>query len=131
MSILQVSCLYDRLGVSYNHSSVKADTEGAEAVKTSMFGINPYARYYACTADKFSFYLQGGFHYTSGKTEDADAFNNWGINIKPGIAYNLSDKFAINATFGNLGYNDFNGDASSFGLDINMSTLLFGVTYKF
>ncbi len=95
--------------------------------------LNPYARYYACTVDKFSFYVQGGFHFATSKYnyDNAESVNTMGILIKPGVSYNLSDKFAINATFGNLGWENFKQDeykVNSFGLNLDMSTLLFGIT---
>lgn len=118
------------LGVAFNYKSFKENSD-ADNINTTGWGVNPYARYYACKADKFSFYLQGGFHYASNKVKDQDAKNQWGINIVPGVAYNLSEKFAINATFGKVGYNDYDNDHTSFGIDLNMSTLLFGLTYTF
>ena len=132
------------LGVAFNQLSTKDDEEGAETNKVNSFGINPYVRYYACTADKFSFYVQGGFEFVSSKAdaEGAKAANNFGVNIRPGVQYSLSDKFAINATFGELGFSSGKnyhygaGDPvevkeTNFGLNLSMATLLFGITYSF
>ncbi len=107
------------LGLAYNYVSVK------DGGSDSYFGVNPYARYYAYKFGKFGFYLQGGFELWNGN----DA-TTWSVNIKPGVQYGISERFAINATFGKLGYFDYDGD-SEFALDLDGSSLNFGLTYKF
>ena len=125
------------LGVGFNLTSEKANSD-ADAVKTTAFGVNPYVRYFLISKGNFGFYLQGGLSYVSSKldVDGADAYNIFYVGINPGVSYKLTDNFGINASFGNLGYTDFGkNDAdesvSNFGLNVDMTSLRFGLFWAF
>ncbi len=115
------------------------ETEDADnKVATTTFGISPYARYYFLTSGKFKMYGQAGFTYASSNTDvdGSKATNYLNVGVLPGVSYNLSDRVAINATYGFLGYdsyNDKNTDSkeSNFGLTLDMSSLRFGFSVAF
>jgi len=119
------------LGVAFNLTKVSEDRRGD--VKTTSFGINPYARYFLISKGNFGFYMQGGLSYVSSKddSDDAEAFNTFYIGINPGVCYKLGDNFGVTASFGNLGYTSYGEDVSAFGLNVDMSSLRFGLHYSF
>ena len=118
------------LGVAFNLT--KLPVFGRD-VKTTAFGVNPYVRYFAISKGNFGFYLQGGLSFVSTKAdyEGAAALNTFYIGINPGVSYKLGDKFGLTAAFGNLGYASYGEDVSEFGLNIDMSSLRFGLHYSF
>ena len=123
------------VGVSlfYTHSGID---DGNDA---NTFGINPYFRYYASgIGEKFKIYLQAGFTYAKTETDIEGAFDltYFDIMVRPGISYNFTDIFAINATFGKLGYSKTSIDKiddsiNEFGLNLDTSSLRFGFTVSF
>ncbi|MBK6543989.1 MAG: porin family protein [Saprospiraceae bacterium] len=107
-------------------------------VKTSGFGIGAELRYGWHLGDNTFLYLAPGARYGSEKTEFAggDATTTeFQIAIRPGVDYKIADKWSIDAHFGSLGYTSQSpevGDAvSSFGLDLSMSAISFGIWYHF
>ena len=58
------------------------------------------------------------------------------FGVTPGINYFVSDHFSIEAGFGRLGYTSTKSNASgdkgssSFGLNLDLSTISFGLNYK-
>ncbi|MDR0294760.1 MAG: porin family protein [Prevotellaceae bacterium] len=117
------------LGAGFNY---KSDKVGDNSTGTTIWGVSPYARFYPIKAERFGLYLQAGVSFLSSKHENASkASNMFYAGIRPGVSYNLSDSFAIHATFGDLGFWDLPGDQSIFGLNLNTSTLLFGITIAF
>ena len=128
------------LGVAFNLMSEKANKD-ADAFKTTSFGVNPYVRYFAISKGNFGLYLQGGLSFISctadepdpitWKPKSGDAFNVFNIGINPGISYKLGDNFGVTAAFGYLGYASVGDDASAFGLNVDMSTLRFGLSWSF
>lgn len=124
------------LGVFYTFSKFSPDADGAEDEKCNTFGVNPYARYYFLNSGNFRLYGQLGFVYSSSDPDidNADSTDYLEFAVRPGISYNVSDRFAINATFGALGYSqEKEGDykESTFGLNLDMSSLRFGFTVSF
>ncbi len=121
------------LGLFYTSSSYDSGMSGVDAIALNTFGINPYVRYYLINKGAFRMYGQADFVYASAKmdADGAESTDFFSIGVKPGISYNLSDRFAINATFGNLGYEDVKDNYSKFGLNLDMSSLKFGFTVSF
>lgn len=121
------------LGVFYTYSKFKPD-EGRN-VENNTIGVNPYARYHFLNYGNFRMYGQLGFGYSYSSIDYDNSIHYFEIGLRPGIAYSLSDCFAINATFGYLGYDHFKqgGDnkISHFGSNMDMSSLLFGFTVAF
>ena len=116
------------LGVSYKTYKY----EGEEDYKRTSWGVNPYVRYYAVKTERFGLYLQGGGCFVSSKYDGDDkADEMFYAGIRPGVSYNISDRFAINASFGDLGYYDYGDSSSAINLSLQPSTLLFGLTVAF
>jgi opacity protein-like surface antigen len=79
---------------------------GDEMVNTeTTMGIVPFMRYYAVQADKFSLFGQAQGSITMGKEKtktgsteaDGPKTTSIGINIFPGVAFDVSDRIALEA----------------------------------
>ena len=115
------------LGAGFNYFSDKQGDN--DAVGTIIWGVNPYARFYPVKVDRFGLYLQLGVNYVSRKREGSDATNLFSVGITPGISYYLSERVAIHATFGFLGYTHLGKEKDAFGLNLDGNTLIFGLTF--
>jgi len=114
------------LGVGFNYISKKQ--EGHDSNNAIVWGVNPYARYYPVKVDRFGLYLQLGLNYLSVKWEGSDAKDVGSVGLTPGISYYVSDRVAIHATFGFLGYSHF-GKTDAFGFNLDGNTIMFGLTF--
>ena len=98
--------------------------------------------------ERFGIYGQGNFLYIKnsnwseleGDDEELykSSYENYSLGFSPGVIYFLSEKFALEATFGRIGYNWANavgagGEAVSeeFVFDISSSSLNFGFQFVF
>jgi len=109
--------------------------------KTSSFGGGVSANYFFTPANQFSFTLGAGFGYTSIKEEpnggEESKVNAFAIAVAPGLNYFVSDCIALRASIGALSYTsakaDFDGAeaVNTFGLNLDLSDINLGVTYKF
>jgi len=115
------------LGAGFNYFSYKEGDNDSEG--TIIWGVNPYARFYPVKIDRFGMYLQLGFNYYSSKREGHDATDRFSVGITPGISYYVSDRVAIHATFGFLGYAHLDKGMDAFGLNLDGNTLFFGLTF--
>ncbi|MBO5185524.1 MAG: outer membrane beta-barrel protein [Prevotella sp.] len=98
----------------------------------SAFSIAPYARYTFAKSGAASFFVDGGIIFTS-YGSDADG-SNFGVGLRPGIKFAVSDKVDVVAKTGFLGYskdNDDLGGGSKFGLSIDNTDLSLGVFFNF
>lgn len=111
--------------------------------KSFDFSISPFLRYTFLSDGDFSMFLQGNLFldhqkqkYVIAGDETVDKDTEYGISIRPGIKYTLTDKFAIVATLGGLYFNHTKepdpsvGPKNNIGLDINTG-LDFGLVYSF
>ncbi|QXP59126.1 outer membrane beta-barrel protein [Olleya sp. HaHaR_3_96] len=109
--------------------------------KSSSFGANLGANYFFTPDSQFSFTVGAAFAYQSDKFspdggEDA-SINTFGLAVSPGISYFVSDNFSLRASFGALSYDNAKGDwddaeaVDTFGLNLDLSDIKFGVAYKF
>lgn len=134
------------LGVSLGYNAIKQDNfdNGYYTQKNHSFNAGVFGRYYFTPANKFSFFAQLGADYFTTKTEVAvynseTTVNGFNIQLAPAISYFVSNHFALEATFGILGYNtrkpndDFGGNNSTntFNFGLNLSNINFGAVYKF
>ena len=106
--------------------------------KTSNFTINPYLRYTFAKFDKVNLFVDGGIFYTFDKLGEADSqkYNEFGVNIKPGVAVNLNDKLSFVSHFGLLQYSNkkskADGAKAKNAFDLNLhSAVSFGLYYNF
>ena len=104
---------------------------------SSSFGIGAGARYFLAPASQFSLTLGAGLNYNSQESGEDSKLNTFTIAVAPGVNYFVSDAFALRASFGSLGYTTAKADVdgapsvSQFGLNIDLSNINFGMTYKF
>ena len=81
--------------------------------------------------------MGAGLNYNSQETGPDVKVNTFTIAVAPGVNYFVSDAFALRATVGSLGYTSAKADTdgaesvSQFGLNLNLSNINFGMTYKF
>ena len=123
--------------IGYGEYRTKLDSKlELDNTKIKAFEVSPYARYTFAKFDKINLFVDGGVDYTHA---DADGHKNntFGVGLKPGVAVNLNDKLSFVAHAGFLGYQYSKDDhegakaANSFGLNIDASSLSFGLYYNF
>ena len=107
----------------------------------SDFGAALGANYFFTPSSKFSFIIGAGLTYVS-TTDKEDGFedvkvNTFAIAVAPGINYFVSSSFALRASIGALSYSSTKADIdgaealNTFRLNLDLSNVNFGVTYKF
>jgi outer membrane protein len=103
---------------------------GAENLKSSLFGIGPFVRYYKFTGnEKFAFFGQAGFAYAAGKRELAGGGDVkrsvFAFDVSPGFSYFFTEHWALDFSLSLLTIQseDPNKDAD----DDNVTSVLFGV----
>jgi len=133
------------LGVAVGYTSTENDNAGSGFdTKQNAFTAGVFGRYYFNPASKFNIFGQLDLGYNSTKLETYSDFgpieykvDGFGVGLSPGMNYWLSNHFALEATFGILGYAsakpDFPGAESSnvFSIGLNLSDINFGLVYKF
>ncbi|MCM1449890.1 MAG: porin family protein [Clostridiales bacterium] len=96
-----------------------------DGLKVNIFAIAPYARYNYFRYEKVKLFVDGGFGLGFGKAKvddhSSDTATLFEIGLKPGVAFDVTDKFGLVAHFGFLGYRGGN-DA---GKDIRPETIGF------
>ena len=111
---------------------------GSQNNNRNSLVINPYIRYKFAKTGDFTFFVDGGFsyeriHYSKG-FEGANNATQWGLGIKPGIAYNLSDKVGLVAHVGDLSYNFFKMKDlknNEFNMGLTGNNITFGAYVNF
>lgn len=115
------------VGISYR----KAGDE-----EKTVFKINPYARFTYFQTQRLSLFIDGGVDMGIGRAHGSTAVE-YGIGLRPGLSYDLSDRFSLVAHVGFLGYQGGNrpakrnGAPENWGLDLNSNNLMFGFYYHF
>ncbi|WP_294822420.1 outer membrane beta-barrel protein [uncultured Flavobacterium sp.] len=132
------------IGAQLGYSSVAEDyfngLDWSES-KTSSFIAGAFARYYCTPGKTFSFFGQLHANYVTSKTEPSSGEeykrNGFEAGLAPGISYFVSDHFALETTFGLLGYGTSKPDADgaestdTFNLNLDLTAVTFGIIYKF
>ena len=73
------------------------------ATHTNTWSIQPYLRYTFVKAGNFAAFIDGGLTYSTAHEKGLKKnTNSLGVFVKPGIAYNVSDKVTLVAHLGNL-----------------------------
>lgn len=115
------------LGVSYKKSGSEEKT---------VLKIAPYARYTYFSTSKLNLFIDGGVDFGIGRAHGHTAVE-YGIGLRPGISYDLSERLSIVAHVGFLGYQSGNNAAKNngcnenWGLDLDGNNLMFGLYYHF
>lgn len=135
------------VGIALGLESSKDEEPGTED-KTNTFSVGAFGRYYFTPASKFSVFGQLGFNVNNTKVEHTEEIagvsvsteaksNGFDLGLAPGVSYFVSNNFAIEATFGKLGYETTKPDADgaestdTFDFNVNMKAITFGLIYKF
>ncbi|WP_313804593.1 outer membrane beta-barrel protein [Flavobacterium sp.] len=114
----------------------------SDSYKTNNFGAEVFGRYYFTPASQFSMFAQLGVGFGTAKTEAFEGaeeakVNSFGVNAGLGLNYFVANNWALQANWAGLGYNSSKPDAdgaeatNTFGLNVDMSAINFGVLYKF
>ncbi|MCM1519395.1 MAG: porin family protein [Lachnoclostridium sp.] len=115
------------VGVSYRKSDGKEKT---------VFTIDPYARYKFYKYDRLTIFVDGGVDLGIGRADGSTAVQ-FGIGFRPGLLFDLNDKFSLVAHIGFLGYQGGNnaakrnGAPENWGLNFDTNNLMFGISYNF
>jgi opacity protein-like surface antigen len=128
------------LGARLEVSNTKEEAPLTADIKTSRFGAEVFGRYYFTPATKFSVFGELAVGFGSNKFEqgpiDADS-SDFGVNAGVGVNYFLNSNWSIEAGWAGLGYNsnDNGGNGAdktdTFGLNLDLSNITFGLNYKF
>lgn len=100
-----------RLGLSLYRTKTPGATETIN--KNSGIALEPFARYYAITMNKFALGLEGtlGLGMSTQKTEaggtttDGPKNTSLSFNVAPGLFYHMSDRVTLEAVLGGLSLN--------------------------
>ncbi|WP_281231487.1 outer membrane beta-barrel protein [Flavobacterium gelatinilyticum] len=126
--------------------SFSSDKEEATNIKTEIFGVGAFARYYALELDqkRFKAYGEVGLGYGRNKVENdtgSNDTNSLTANINVGLNYFLTKNIAVTFTLANiLSYNSVSPEdgpsSDTFKLNINLFENIFdqpkfGLLYRF
>lgn len=126
-----------RLGFNSNTEDNGVDDFTASTVRAGVFG-----RYYWTPASRFSVFADLDLHYASYSQDnpaggDDLKASGFGIGLAPGVNYFISDNFALEATWGILGYEttkaDYDGAeaVNNFNIGLGLDNLGLGLVYRF
>lgn len=93
---------------------------GTPQIKTSFFGAGPFIRYAYPLSDIFAVYGQLNTNFLTGKV-DGLKNNGFSATLFPAIGVNLRNGFALNFSFGNLGYRTLKPKGSKAATDFGLS----------
>ena len=128
------------VGARLGFSSRKVEAPATPDAKTTGFNADLFGRYYFTPASKFSVFGELAAGIGSNKFEQGtiDAKSKtFGVNAGVGVNYFLSSNWAIEANWAGLGFNsDDNGGngadkTNTFGLAVDLTSINFGLNYKF
>lgn len=133
------------IGYNYNAkwafgTTIEFDHNYKDGLKYNVFAISPYARYNYFQYQKVKLFVDGGFGLGFGKAKYGDAQSKtatiFEIGLKPGVAFDVTDKFGLVAHFGFLGYRGANDagkeiQPETFGFNFNTLDLSLGFYLNF
>ncbi|CAM1362620.1 conserved exported hypothetical protein [Tenacibaculum sediminilitoris] len=111
-----------------------------DTIEASQFGVTLAGNYFFTPQSDFSFVVGAGLSYISTGNEingnEQPDSSTFAIAVAPGVNYFISERLALRALVGALSYSSTSADGSSsstntFGLNLNLSDVNFGLTYKF
>lgn len=119
-------------------TSGTTDKDLITETKISGFGIGAEFRYGWMSGDNVFWFLAPGVNFGSSKETKNDVdtkSTNFGIALRPGISYQMSDKWSVTSHFGSLAYDSVKpekGDAlNTFGLNLDLDNIDFGLSFHF
>ncbi|MCM1021470.1 MAG: porin family protein [Muribaculum sp.] len=111
-----------------------------DGLKLDLVKISPYLRYTYAKIGMVDLFIDGGVDVGIGHSKaygDGGCAVVWGIGLKPGVAFNINEKFSLVAHIGYLGYQGANkkarnvGEPNSFGFGLDGNDISLGFYYKF
>ena len=127
-------------GARINFSSEKREL-GTNEETLSITTLGAFGRYYFSPTSKFSLFGELGVDYVASKFEEEgepdDKANGFGLGLAPGVSYFISNNFALEATWGILGYRTVKPDVdnaestNNFDFGVNLDNINLGLVYKF
>lgn len=126
------------IGARLGYGTSKAESANVDVSDNTYFSVGAFGRYYFTPASQFSLFTELGFDTMSFENKLTNAKSK-GVNAGLGLGMNyfVSNSFAIEAGWAGLTYaTDDNGGngadkTNSFALDFDLSSINFGVLYKF
>ena len=141
------------LALGYSRYTDKADSyyydDDYPDLHTTVLSFTPYVRYAFYQNDRVRLFCDGGFTYEVQNQESSNynyeknkyttednKIKGYQIAVRPGISYQISDRFSLVAHLGSLGYTSWKEDVkhakshTSFGLSLSNGTS-FGLFFNF
>ena len=115
----------------YDYPNMILGNNYQSRINSMNYGIGVFARYYKKITGSFSFFINGELNYSyqiqkieyiTGPGKETD-LSNLSFSLSPGVVYFISPKFGMQATFGNLTFDN--------SINLNTSTFTFGLNYYF
>jgi outer membrane protein len=126
------------IGAKLGYAANKAENGFGDTADNTTLSVGVFARQYCHASSTFSVFGNLGFDYMSMDNKLADSkTTGFEIALSPGVSYFLNSNFAMEASFGKLGYSSFKPDAdgadstNTFELGLDLSSITFGLVYKF
>ena len=113
------------LGAGYERSEIEAIDSDFK-----KYTLDPFARKYWIPTSRLGIFAQADASLGWGEESDNTTFV-WGINVRPGVTYFLSEKIAFDTTLGRIGYNDNGDDARDHGFGLSLDDVALGFKYFF
>ena len=119
-------------------TSGTTDKDLITETKSSGFELGAELRYGWMSGDNVFWFFAPGVNFGSSKETENDVdtkSTNFGIALRPGISYQMSDRWSVTSHFGRLAYDskkDEGEDAfNTFGLNLNLDNIDFGLSFHF
>ncbi len=126
------------LGLELGVGSESVENASVKTDNLSSMSAGVHARYYFTPANKFSFFGNLGVDYMSLNDKiDKVKTTGFGLSVSPAISYFLSDKLAMEASFGSIGYSTMKTDVTgakamnTMNVNFDLSSISYGLIYKF
>lgn len=131
------------LGIGYANTMDKVENKAAYSkVSSNALVVEPFIRKYWGLGDKLSIFGQlsvpmafGNVKSENNITSSKETFSQYGVVVKPGLNYFVSNNWAIEATLGEFGWNNSqfkNAQAvNAYKFGLNFDSVGLGVKYFF
>lgn len=124
------------VGAHLGYQNATAELGGRDTKDLSTISVGVFGRYYFLPTNKFSIFGQLGVDYLTVDDNMTDTnADGFGFAVAPGISYFVSNHFALEATFGVLGYSSVSPDGGdsvdSFNFGVDTNNIKLGIVYKF
>ena len=122
--------VFPEVGYNLNDNMAVGGALGLHFGNGTSLSIDPYFRYYFAELGPARFFADGHFNFTVGpkytdEYDNVQTYTAWGIGIRPGVAFELSDRFSLVTHLAQIGY--YGGE---FGINLNPGFVV-GLIYNF